>query len=141
MQLLNRALRALSRDRSVWVVAALAAAGTLWCGSCTGSVGPSGSSAGAGGGPVTGGGSGGSASFGSCQPTADPGVTPLTKLSTLQYRNTVRDLLAADWTRDELTVIVDDESLNIEDLPPAITGDELVRRIALLDAPASRRTA
>ena len=38
MQLLSRALRALSRDRSVWVVAALAAAGTLWCGSCTGSV-------------------------------------------------------------------------------------------------------
>ena len=53
----------------------------------------------------------------------------------------VRDLLAADWTSDELTLIVDDESLAIEDLPPAITGDELVRRVALLDSPASRRTA
>ena len=53
----------------------------------------------------------------------------------------VRDLLASDWTPDELTLIADDESLDIEDLPPAITGDDLVRRIALLDSPPSRRTA
>ena len=53
----------------------------------------------------------------------------------------VRDLLATDWTPDELTLIVDDESLEIDDLPPAITGDELARRVALLDSPASRRTA
>ena len=30
-----------------------------------------------------------------CTPGADPGVTPLTRLSALQYRNTVRGLLAA----------------------------------------------
>jgi hypothetical protein len=135
MQLLSRALRALSRDRSVWAVAALAAAGTLWCGSCTGSVGPSGSSAGAGGGgPVTGGGSGGSASFGSCQPTADPGVTPLTKLSTLQYRNTVRDLLAASGLASLAAEIapalagVPDDSLSLatfRGLDPRISGDHL----------------
>ena len=53
----------------------------------------------------------------------------------------VRDLLAVDWTPDELTVLVDDESLPIEELPPAMSGAELVRRIASLDAPAPRRTA
>lgn len=31
----------------------------------------------------------------SCDPKAEPGVSPLMKLSTVQYRNTVRDLLAA----------------------------------------------
>ena len=30
-----------------------------------------------------------------CDPKAEPGVSPLMKLSTVQYRNTVRDLLAA----------------------------------------------
>src|SRR3954467_2629787 len=30
-----------------------------------------------------------------CQKNPDPGPTPLMKLSTVQYRNTVRDLLAA----------------------------------------------
>lgn len=53
----------------------------------------------------------------------------------------VRDLLATDWTPDELTLIFDDDSLALEDLPPAITGDELVRRVASLNSPASRRTA
>src|SRR5262245_22984107 len=93
----SRALRAFSGDRLMWAVAALVAVGTLWCGACTGSVGSPGSSTAAGGrgGPGAMTGSGGATSFGSCQPAADPGVTPLTKLSTLQYRNTVRDLLAA----------------------------------------------
>src|SRR4051812_2309016 len=31
----------------------------------------------------------------SCDPTARPGVSPLLRLSTLQYRNTVKDLLEA----------------------------------------------
>src|SRR2546423_5633951 len=91
-------LRALSGDRLVWAVAVLAAVGTLWCGACTGSVGSPGSSAAAGGSGGPGampGGAGGGTAFGSCQPGADPGVTPLTKLSTVQYRNTVRDLLAS----------------------------------------------
>ena len=54
-----------------------------------------------------------------------------------------RDLLSADWTADELTLIFDDESLAIRTMLPhrAITGDEFVRRIALLDPTAVRRTA
>jgi hypothetical protein len=36
---------------------------------------------------------GGTAGSNGCQPEAPPGATPLTKLSTVQYRNTVRDLL------------------------------------------------
>jgi hypothetical protein len=33
--------------------------------------------------------------FGACTTSADPGITPLGRLSALQYRNTIRDLLAA----------------------------------------------
>jgi len=40
-------------------------------------------------------GTGGMPSFGTCNPGAEPGVTPLQRLSALQYRNTVRDLLKA----------------------------------------------
>ncbi|MES1209600.1 MAG: DUF1592 domain-containing protein [Pseudomonadota bacterium] len=45
-------------------------------------------------GPVTGTGGG---TFGSCQPgaTLEPGIAPLVKLTTIEYRNTVRDLLAS----------------------------------------------
>jgi hypothetical protein len=76
------------------------------CASCVGSVGTigGGKHGAGGGGPIGGVGGGGGQGpvvgaggmpFGACQQTADPGVTPLTKLSTVQYRNTVRDLLAS----------------------------------------------
>src|SRR4051794_27278011 len=60
-----------------------------------------GSDPGASGSPPAGGGSGPSAPGGSsaapatCKMDADPGPTPVFKLSTVQYRNTVRDLMAA----------------------------------------------
>jgi hypothetical protein len=53
-------------------------------GGATGMVGGSGGSAGAAG-------KGGAPAAAACQPMADPGPTPLFRLSTLQYRNTVRD--------------------------------------------------
>jgi len=40
----------------------------------------------------------------------------------------VRDLLATDWRPDELSLIFDDQSRPVEDLPPALSGDPLVRR-------------
>jgi hypothetical protein len=53
----------------------------------------------------------------------------------------VRDLLAVDWVADELTLIFDDPSVPVEQLPPAITGDDLARRVAALDTLDARRTA
>ncbi len=43
----------------------------------------------------------------SCDPAAAPGVSPLLRLSTLQYRNTVRDLLAAVGASALLPAIAD----------------------------------
>ena len=53
----------------------------------------------------------------------------------------IRDLLAADWVVDELTLIFDDPSVPVEQLPPALTGDDLTRRVAALDVLDARRTA
>jgi hypothetical protein len=53
----------------------------------------------------------------------------------------VRELLAADWTADELVLIFDDPALADEDLPPGITGDELAQRVEASEASPSRRTA
>jgi len=52
----------------------------------------------------------------------------------------VRDLLGSDWTPDELTLIYDDPSLADEELPLAVTGEELARRAGVVRDPA-RRTA
>src|SRR3989442_365024 len=80
------------------------------------------------GGGGTGGGAGGTRMGGAggagpaapvCQATADPGPTPLFRLSTLQYRNTVRDLLAmsgvatvADELTEALAAIPDDSTVS-----------------------------
>lgn len=40
----------------------------------------------------------------------------------------VRELLATGWTADEPSLIAEDETLPVEALPPALSGDELVRR-------------
>lgn len=53
----------------------------------------------------------------------------------------VRQLLAADWTADELVMIFDDPALADEDLPPGITGDELARRAGPDGDTPVRRTA
>lgn len=47
-----------------------------------------------------------------------------------------RGLLLTDWRADELSLIFEDESKPIEDLPPALTGDALARRAAV---PSSAR--
>jgi hypothetical protein len=80
---------------------------TLGCTSGATEAGPGGPGAGSGSGSAPGGGAGGAAPgevpIGSnpggvtvtCDQTAKPGVSPLLRLSTLQYRNTVKDLLDA----------------------------------------------
>lgn len=40
----------------------------------------------------------------------------------------VRDLLATDWHPNELSLIFEDHSQQVEALPPALTGDALARR-------------
>jgi len=72
--------------------------------------------------------------FGAC-PTGDPepGVTPLMKLSTLQYRNTVRDLLAASGlaaVNDELPALLaavpDDSTVAFRGLDARISSDHVM---------------
>ena len=53
----------------------------------------------------------------------------------------VRDLLDEGWKATELLLIFDDSALADEDLPPAVSGDELVRRAGAAHEPPSRRTA
>ncbi len=40
----------------------------------------------------------------------------------------VRELLATDWRAEELSLIFDGQSRPVEDLPPALSGDDLARR-------------
>ena len=53
----------------------------------------------------------------------------------------VRELLSLGWRADDLTLIFDDPSVPVEQLPPAITGDDLARRVAALETRDARRTA
>ena len=46
----------------------------------------------------------------------------------------VRDLLPADWRPDELSLIFEDESKAVEDLPPALSGDDLARRAGTISS-------
>jgi hypothetical protein len=90
--------------------------------------------------------------FGEC-PTGDaePGVTPLMKLSTFQYRNTVRDLLAASGlaaVNDELpsllAAVPDDSTVLFRGLDARISSDHVMAyfnvAVAVGDA-ATRTTA
>lgn len=72
--------------------------------------------------------------FGDC-PAGDPepGVTPLMKLSTLQYRNTVRDLLSASGLSDvagelssQLAAVPDDSSVAFRGLDQRISSDHIM---------------
>jgi hypothetical protein len=95
--------------------------------------GPGGGPAGAAGGAGGPGGPGGSGPARPvCQATADPGATPLFRLSTLQYRNTVRDLLAAsgvgmvaDELKEPLGAIPDDSTVAFRGMDNRITADHL----------------
>ena len=53
----------------------------------------------------------------------------------------VRELLSLGWRSDDLTLIFDDPSVPAEQLPPALTGDDLARRLAALDTQGTRRSA
>jgi hypothetical protein len=53
----------------------------------------------------------------------------------------VRELLAGDWTANELVMIFDDPSLADKDLPPGVTGEELARRAKAAGNDPIRRTA
>jgi hypothetical protein len=121
----------------------VAASGLL---GCTGTVGGRGSgTAGTGNGTVTG--TGGASSgtggtmpaptspdmFGSCPSGGgEPGASPLIKLSTIQYRNTVRDLLAASGLADVATevapmlaAIPDDSTVAFRGLDTRVSSDHI----------------
>jgi len=53
----------------------------------------------------------------------------------------VRELLAKGWQPNELSLITEDDAVSADDLPPAITGDELARWAATATAPSVRQTA
>lgn len=71
--------------------------------------------------------------FGTCPDSgAEPGPTPLMKLSTLQYRNTVRDLLRASGLEavaggltTRLAAVPDDSSVAFRGLDKRISSDHL----------------
>jgi hypothetical protein len=53
----------------------------------------------------------------------------------------VRDLIGRGWPIAALSLMPEDESLEVEMLPPAISGDELARRAHSDDGGPARRTA
>jgi hypothetical protein len=68
----------------------------------------------------------------SCKATADPGPTPIFKLSTLQYRNTVRDLMAAsgvgmvaDEVKAPLAAIPDDSTARFRGMDNRVFADHV----------------
>jgi hypothetical protein len=139
-----------------------AGSGGLGGGAPSGS-GGGGGPVGSGGGNPTGGtgggvvsGSGGMPpSFGTCNPTALPGITPLARLSSLQYRNTLRDLLAAsgltplaDEVRPMLTAVPDDATGSFKGLDGRISAAHVKAHYTIaaavgnsIESNASRRMA
>ena len=123
---------------------------------CQGEVGPSGANGG-----TTGmGGTGGTgnsplpttpAAFGTCPPAGgEPGVTPLLKLSTVQYRNTVRDLLGASGlaavaaeVAPMLAAIPEDSTVAFRGLDGRVSSDHLQGywNVAIAVADAATKTS
>jgi len=111
------------------VAALLTAMALLAAPACEGTIGPRGG--GSAGGPGPGNGTTGSL----CQaagPGADPGPAPLMKLSTVQYRNTVRDLLAATGlgslsaaVAPLLASVPEDSPLTFRGLDARVSSDHL----------------
>jgi hypothetical protein len=129
-----------ARHRALFALAAFAAASGLLA--CEGKVGGHGQGAGGvGAGVMTGTGGAGASmpapttpdAFGTCPAGGgEPGVSPLMKLSTLQYRNTVRDLLSAsglDAVATEvapmLAAIPDDSTVAFRGLDARISDDHI----------------
>src|SRR5262249_24587024 len=128
-------MRARPRHRVFFALAAFAAASGLLA--CDGKVGGHGQGAG-GSGNV--GGAGGTMpapttpdAFGTCPSSGgEPGVWPLIKLSTIQYRNTVRDLLSASGlsavateVAPMLAAIPDDSTVAFRGLDTRISDDHI----------------
>ena len=53
----------------------------------------------------------------------------------------VRELVGKGWPIGALSLMVEDEAVPSENLPPGVTGDELARRAGLTDSDQIRRTA
>lgn len=53
----------------------------------------------------------------------------------------VRELLGKGWQSDELSLMVEDEAVPVENLPPALSGAELARRADQARTGPIRRTA
>jgi Protein of unknown function (DUF1588)/Protein of unknown function (DUF1592)/Protein of unknown function (DUF1585)/Protein of unknown function (DUF1595) len=77
-------------------------------------------------------GRGGAPAATTCQAMADPGPTPLFRLSTLQYRNTVRDLLAGsgvgmvtDELSEPLAAIPDDSTVGFRGMDNRVSADHV----------------
>jgi len=51
----------------------------------------------------------------------------------------VRDLLELGWKPADLSLMYDEPALEVEELPPAISGDELARRAEAARSDAIRR--
>jgi hypothetical protein len=98
-------------------------------------------------GPVTAG-SGGGATAPTCQPMADPGPTPLFRLSTWQYRNTVRDLLAgsgvaavSDELKEVLAAIPEDSTVSFRGMDNRLSADQVAGTFQVATAAADAITA
>jgi hypothetical protein len=81
---------------------------------------------------ATPGGPGAPAAPAMCKSTADPGPTPIFKLSTLQYRNTVKDLLAAsgvamvaDEVKAVLASIPEDSTVTFRGMDNRVFADHV----------------
>jgi hypothetical protein len=82
-----------------------------------------------------------------CKPAADPGPTPIFKLSTVQYRNTVRDLLAAsgvaaaaDEVRPALAAIPDDSTATFRGMDNRVFADHVQGEFNVASAVADALT-
>lgn len=53
----------------------------------------------------------------------------------------VRELVGKGWPIGALSLMVEDEAMPTESLPPGVTGDDLAKRAGLTDSNEIRRTA
>ena len=53
----------------------------------------------------------------------------------------VRELILKGWPIDALSLLAEDDSVPVEDLPPGVTGEELARRAEAAGPNPVRRTA
>ena len=53
----------------------------------------------------------------------------------------VRELIGKGWRASDLSLAFEDPDVDVDDLPPGVTGDELARRAEADGADPVRRTA